>query len=146
MSAAPTGASSTAESPAKQAASSAAETAKQAGAQGPAEGQGGEKAETPEDKMKTKAYWQSKFSPARAALAKAEEEQQLAQDELSLLQLQQARELDPNVQQDLAGQIKDRQAELDAKKAAMAKAKKALEALQEEFKASGAPEDWSKTE
>jgi hypothetical protein len=103
-------------------------------------------AEKAEDKIKTRDYWQSRFKSARADLAKAEEEQQVVQDELQLLQIQQARELSPDVQGELKDKISAKNAELEAKKAVTSKAQKALEDLEKEFKDSSASEEWSKTE
>lgn len=98
------------------------------------------------DKSKTKDYWQGQFKSARAALASAKEEQQLAEDELQLLRVQQARELNPDVQSEVAQKISAKSAELEAKRAATAKAQAALDKLEKEFKESGAPEDLSKTD
>jgi hypothetical protein len=99
--------------------------------------------ESPEDKVKTRDYWQAKFSQARAKLARAREQEQLVEDELNLLQIQQARELDPNTRQELEAKVRDKQAEVDTKRAATDAAQKALTDLENEFKESGAPEDWS---
>ncbi len=104
------------------------------------------KKEKPEDKIKTKDYWQGQFKAARAALAKAQEEQQLVEDELQLLQIQQARELAQEVQMQVAQQITAKTLDLEAKREATTKAQKALDDLDKEFADSGAPEDWSKTE
>jgi hypothetical protein len=126
---------STAESSGQQPATGTAETPKQTGTEGSAE-----------DKMKTKDYWQGKFKAARAELAKAEEEQQVVEDELNLLQIQQARELDPTAQNEVNGKVDARKAEAESKRATTAKARQALDDLTKEFNDSGAPEDWSKTE
>jgi hypothetical protein len=100
----------------------------------------------PEDKQKTRDYWQGRFRTARQRIADAEELQRLSEDELSLLQIQQARELSPDVQSNLAVQLKAKNAELEDRRAQTAKARKALEDLEKDFKESGAPEDWSKTD
>jgi hypothetical protein len=100
----------------------------------------------PEDKQKTRDYWQGRFKAARQRVADAEELQRLAEDELSLLQIQQARELSLDAKSDLDAQVKAKSAEVDDKRAQTAKAQKALEDLEKEFKESGAPEDWSKTD
>jgi hypothetical protein len=100
----------------------------------------------PSDKIKTRDYWQAKFKAARQALAAAKEQQQLVEDELNLLQVQQLRELDPSVRQDLANRIQAKQTDIDAKKAATAAAQKDLDALEKDFKDSGAPEDWRPTD
>jgi hypothetical protein len=98
------------------------------------------------DKQKTQDYWQGQFKSIRQRLADDEGQQRLAEDELSLLQIQQARELSPDVQSQLETQIKSKTAEVEAKRAETAKTRKELEDLEKEFKESGAPADWSKTE
>ncbi len=102
--------------------------------------------EKPADKMKTKDYWQSKFKPLREQLTRAKEEQDLAENELQLLQTQLARELNPDAQNDLKQKISAKSADVEQKRATTAEVQQALGKLQEEFKESGAPEDWSKTE
>jgi hypothetical protein len=105
------------------------------------ESEGGER---PKGKPGTKEYWESRFKSARAKLAKAQEIQQLTEDELSLLQIQQAREaLNTDVAAELAQKIPAKQSEVDAARAATEKATQELEELQQEFAASGAPEEWS---
>jgi len=123
-----------------------AETAKQGSPQAPVEDKGATQEGAAEDKIKTQDYWQGKFKAARAELASAEERQQLAEDELNLLQIQQARELNPATQSEVSARIKDKQAEIEIARTATSKARKALEDLEKQFKESGAPEDWSKTE
>jgi hypothetical protein len=95
--------------------------------------------------MKTKQYWQARFEAARKRLARAEEVQTLYQNELSLLQIQKQRTLDPNQIASLSAQMSSKQTTLREKQAATAKAQKALAKLEKEFQASGAPEAWSKT-
>jgi hypothetical protein len=134
---------------------SPSESAEQAGEQ-PAEQAGEQPAEQateppaeepkPEDKQKTRDYWQGRFKAAKQRIADAEELQRLAEDELSLLQIQQARELSPDAKSDLDAQVKAKSAEVESKRAQTAKAQKALEDLEKDFKESGAPEDWSKTD
>jgi hypothetical protein len=97
------------------------------------------------DKQKTRDYWQAQFKPLRAKLAADEEQQSLVEDELSLLQIQQARELSTDVQSQLEAQVKAKTAEVEAKRAETAKSRKELDDLEKEFKESGAPADWSKT-
>jgi hypothetical protein len=98
----------------------------------------------PKGKPGTREYWESRFKSARSKLAKAREIQQLEEDELRLLQIQQAREaLNTDVAADLAQKIPAKQAEVDAARAATEKATQELEDLQQEFAASGAPEEWS---
>lgn len=101
------------------------------------------KNEKPEDKTESKEYWQGRFKSARAQLANAQEQQQLVEDEVNLLQIQEVRALDPNAKTEFAGKIKDKEDELSQKRAATEQARKALEDLQKEFQASGAPEEWS---
>jgi len=102
--------------------------------------------QTPEDKQRTREYWQAKFKAARQKLADAEEIQGVAEDELSLLQIQQARELSADVQGELGGRITAKTAEVETRRAETAKAQKALEDLGKEFRESGAPDNWSKTD
>lgn len=99
-----------------------------------------------EDKQQTREYWQDRFRAASQTLKDDEEQQRLAEDELSLLQIQQARELDPDTQKELEAQVTDKKAEVEAKRAQTARAKKALDDLEKDFKESGAPADWIKTE
>ena len=95
-----------------------------------------------EDKKKTKEYWQEAFTAARSELAAAESAQRLSQDELSLLQIQQAREIDPNVQSQVATKIEAKQAELAAIQTRVDKSRQALDDLQKVFDASGDPAEW----
>jgi len=96
----------------------------------------------PANKTKTQQAWQDEFKGARQSLKAAEEIERLAEDELSLLRIQQAQELSPDIQTDLESKIKVKQAEVDARRADTAKARKDLEDLEKEFKESGAPADW----
>jgi len=112
----------------------------------PETGQAANESEKPENEKGTREYWQSRFKSARARLADAEEHQQLAEDELNLLQIQDARELDPTTKAELADKIKAKEDEVSVGRAATEKARKTLEDLQTEFKASGAPDEWSETE
>lgn len=91
---------------------------------------------------KSKEYWQARFESARAHLAHAIEEQQLVEDELRLLQIQQARELNSDLSRQLNGQIDASTVDLEVKRAATEKARQAMEKLEKEFKDSGAPHDW----
>lgn len=99
-----------------------------------------------EDKKKTRDFWQGRYKAAREALAQVQEIQQVAEDELNLLQIQQARELDPNIKSDLDNRVNAKKADVDSDRAATEKAKKALSDLEKEFEESGAPADWSKTD
>jgi hypothetical protein len=114
--------------------------------QAPETGQAANQPENPEDKKKTREYWQARFKSARAQLADAQERQQLAEDELNLLQIQEIRALDRNVKSELAEKIKAKKDEVSRSRAAIEEARKALEALENEFQASGAPDEWSETE
>jgi hypothetical protein len=102
--------------------------------------------EAPESKMKTRDYWQARFKQAREALGLAKEHQQLDENELDLLQLQRTRELDPNKAAGLDKRIAAKKGDLAARQADTAKAQKVLDDLEKEFKASGAPAGWSKTD
>ena len=102
--------------------------------------------ESTESKQKTKEYWQAKFKAARAQLADAEERQTLAEDELSLLQTQEVRALDPAAHQDFEAKVAAKSAEVEQARATTAKAQNALDELQKEFDASGAPAEWIKTD
>jgi hypothetical protein len=102
--------------------------------------------EKPENEKENKEYWQSKFKAARARLADAEERQHLAEDELNLLQIQQVRELNTVAKAELDDKVKAKASEVSQAQEKTQAAQKALDDLQEEFKASGAPEEWSETE
>ena len=105
-------------------------------------GQAANQSEKQRDGIETKEYWQARFKSVRARLADAQERQQLAEDELNLLQIQEARALDHNVKTELAGKINAKENELSRKRAVTEGARKALDDLQKEFQASGAPEEW----
>ncbi len=102
--------------------------------------------ESPADKVKTRDYWQAKFQSARRDLAVAKEAQRLSEDELNLLQIQQTRELDPNANAEVTAKVSDKQSEVTVNRATTEAAQKVLNDLEKEFKESGAPEEWSKTE
>jgi hypothetical protein len=112
----------------------------------PQTGQAANEPAKQENEKGTKEYWQSRFKSARARLADAEERQQLAEDELNLLQIQDARELDLTTKAELADKIKAKEDEVSRGRAATEEARKTLEDLQNEFEASGAPDEWSETE
>ena len=97
-------------------------------------------------KAGTREYWQKRFEIAREALARAQEQQQLAEDELSLLLTRQAQELNPASQAELAQAIPAKRAEIATKRAAVEKAQQDLDALEKQFEASGAPAEWSQPE
>jgi hypothetical protein len=102
--------------------------------------------EISEGKIGAKESWQARFKLARAQLADAWQRQQLAEDELNLLQIQNARALDPNVKADLTGKIKAKEGEVSRKRAVTEEAQKALDDLEKEFQASGAPDEWSEAQ
>ena len=95
-----------------------------------------------ESDVKSKEYWQARFKAARAALAQAKEEQTLVEDELRLLEIQQARELNSDRSKKLNSRIDASTAELESKRVATQKAQAALDEIKKEFKKSGAPQDW----
>jgi len=95
-----------------------------------------------EDRVKSREYWQARFKAAHAALSNAREEQTLVEDELQLLQIQQARELDPDQSRKLNRRIDAATLQLVAKRAATEKAQQAMDEIEKEFKSSGAPPDW----
>lgn len=127
------------------------EAAPEAAAKAPEEGDAGSKAEEgskrpeekqPEDKKMTKEYWQEQYQNAKADLDKAQEESTLANDELTLAQSDQARQLDAD-QKDLASHnVATKQTTSDSKHAALDKAKQAMDDLRKQFEDSGAPADW----
>jgi len=88
-------------------------------------------------------YWRRRFSAAREALAWAQEQRQLAEDELRLLQSQQAHDWGSAAAESAESRIADKQTEVESKSAAEAQAQRELDALESEFRQSGAPEDWS---
>jgi hypothetical protein len=99
-----------------------------------------------EESEKSKAYWQARFKAARTLLAHAKDEQTLVEDELRLLQIQQARELNPDRSRKLNGQIDASTVTLETKRDATRKARGALEKLEKEFKDRGAPQKWIQEE
>ena len=99
-----------------------------------------------EDKVKTRDYWQERFKAARSDVARAKEHQQLAEDELYLLQIQQVRELNTIAKEDLNTKVQAKQSEVDVDKAATEAAQNVLRDLNKIFNESGAPDDWSQTD
>ncbi|MGE5326431.1 MAG: hypothetical protein ACM3NO_05285 [Deltaproteobacteria bacterium] len=123
---------------------SASETAAKP-AEGEANAESGEKkaGETnPDDKKKTKEYWQEQFKSAKADLDKAQEESTLADDELSLAQADAARQIDSDKRETADKNVATKQTSVDEKHAALDKAKQAMEDLKKQFEESGAPADW----
>jgi len=112
----------------------------------PGEGPEAEKTGPSEDKKKTRDYWQGRFKALRGGLAGAQEALQLSKDELNLLQVQDARAIDPNEKTDLDAKVQAKQDEVNANQRAADKVKKQLDDLEKEFADSGAPADWSKTD
>ncbi len=120
-----------------------AESAKTAGSPETSEAkQAAESEQQPEDKVKTKEYWQDKFAKAKANLNRADERFKLSQDELNLEQMNQARELDPQKKVQLDQQVNNKQAAVGTRREAYDKAKQALDEVKKEFAESGAPKDW----
>ena len=113
----------------------AAVSGKQAGASATAAGK-------PKSREKSKDYWQARFKAARAHLAHAIEEQKLVEDELRLLQIQQARELNPDRSRKLNSEIDASTVELEVKRTATENARRAMKQVEKEFQDSGAPQDW----
>ena len=74
---------------------------------------------------------------ARQTLKGQEERLRLAEDELSLLQVQQASELAPETQTALTAQIKDKNAAVSGLRQDINKAKKDIEGLETDLKAQG---------
>ena len=64
------------------------------------------------------------------------------EDELHLLQIQQARELNPDRSRKLNSKIDAAGVELEAKRVATQKAQAAMNEAEKDFKKSGAPQDW----
>jgi hypothetical protein len=100
----------------------------------------------PEGVPKTREEWQTKFKAARQDLAKSKEMQQLSEDELNLLQIEEAREINADAKAELDSKIQAKQSEVDLNKTTTGLAQKALDDMEKEFKESGAPEEWSNTE
>ena len=101
---------------------------------------------TPEAKKDSEEYWRLRFKAAREALAKAQEQQKLAEDELGLLKSQQAHELANGGAAAFESGIGAKQSEVESKQTAVEQAQHELESLEEEFKTSGAPQAWSQSE
>lgn len=88
-------------------------------------------------------YWRLRFKAAREAVARAQEQQKLAEDELALLQSQQAHELATGDAAAFDSPITAKQSEVESKRAAVEQAQQELDKLGEEFKTSGSPQAWS---
>ncbi len=127
-------------------ASSLTKAASSAEASHPAEETAPKAHESDEGKIKTRDYWQERFKAARSDVGRAKEQQQLAEDELYLLQIQQVRELDSIAKDDLNAKVQAKQSDVDVDKAATGAAQKALSELTKAFKESGAPDDWNETD
>jgi hypothetical protein len=97
---------------------------------------------SPESNTQTKDDWQARFVEARRNLSHAKEQQQLAEDELNLLQIQEVREIDPATKQGLTAKVQAKQSDVEVVTATTAAAQKDLDDLEREFKDAGAPDDW----
>lgn len=89
-------------------------------------------------------YWRRRFGAAREALAWAQEQRQLAEDELHLLQSQQAHDWGTPAAESAEPKIAGKQQEVESRREAEAQAQQELDALEKEFLQSGSPEAWSK--
>jgi len=110
-----------------------------------AEGKGA-KPEASANTAKTRDNWDAEFAAAREALAKAREKQQLAEDELNLLQIQEARTLEGGAKAELGAKVQTKQSDVEDCKRATQEAEQALAALEKAFRESGAPRDWHDSE
>ena len=81
------------------------------------------------------AYWRAELARAQEQLDSAKEREKLAEDELNLLNVQQARTLDPNAQADLASAISAKQEEVTAAQNAVGQAQEKLEDIEKQMKA-----------
>jgi chromosome segregation ATPase len=97
-------------------------------------------------KKGSEKYWRLRFKAAHGELAKAQEQQKLAEDEAALLQSQQAREVASGNASAFDSQISAKQSEAESKRAAVEQAQRDLEALEHELKESGSPQAWSAPE
>jgi hypothetical protein len=104
--------------------------------------QAAEPEQQPENKIRSKEYWQGRFAEAKANLNRADEEFKLSEDELNLEQMDQARELDPQKKAQLDQEVNNKQASVQSRREAYDKAKQALDEVKKEFAESGAPKDW----
>jgi len=91
-------------------------------------------------------YWRLRFKAAREALARAQAERQLAEDELGLLQSQQAHDWGTPAAASADAPIATKRDEVASKREAEAQAQHELDAIESEFEQSGAPQEWSKPE
>jgi hypothetical protein len=89
-------------------------------------------------------YWRLRFKAAREALAHAQEARQLAEDELGLLQSQQAHDWGTSAATSADSRIAEKSNEVASTREAETEAQQELDALDNEFQQSGAPEEWSK--
>ena len=79
----------------------------------------------------------AQIQQGRQSLKGLEERLRLAEDELSLLQVQQASDLSPDTQSSLAAQIKDKNTAVSGLRQDVDKAKKETEKLEKDFKSQG---------
>jgi len=94
----------------------------------------------PTEPKKAQQYWRNKFNSAREALAIAQQDERLTEDELNLLKIRQAREMN---NPGLGQQVAAKQREVESKRAATEKAQQVLDDLERELAATGAPKEWS---
>lgn len=80
----------------------------------------------------TPDYLAQRLTEAKKALTNAEEQQRVAEDELGLLQLQQARELDQTMQEQLTAKIAAKKQEIQKWKDTVEQARKQVEDLQKQ--------------
>jgi hypothetical protein len=90
-------------------------------------------AQQAELKANPKAPLGEQLKEANQALANANEQERLDENELSLLQLQQARELNPGVQADVASKIEAKQSEIAQVKALIEQAQKRIDEINQEI-------------
>lgn len=83
----------------------------------------------------TEAYLRAQVDAARQQLSTAREEEKLAQNELSLLKLQQLRTLNPNLQSELAAKIIAKQGDVQTSQQAVDKAQQELTELEKKLSA-----------
>lgn len=91
----------------------------------------------------SEGYWRRRLAAAREALGWASEQRQLAEDELGLLRSQQAHDWGTPAAESAESRIADKQRQVESKRAAEEQAQQELDALENEFQQSGAPEEWS---
>ncbi len=96
-----------------------------------------EPGEGPDEDASAVEGLRTQIKQIRERLTASEERQRLAEDELSLLQVQQATELAPDTQSELAAKVRAKNAAIDSRRQEIEKAKKDIEKLEKEFVAAG---------